>query len=59
MHGALEAGGTVVGVLADTLERAALYHEHRNLLLERQLVLISPYVPSAGFNVGMLCSVTS
>jgi DNA processing protein len=52
MHGALEAGGTVVGILADTLERAALNREHRNLLLERQLVLISPYDPSAGFNVG-------
>ena len=51
MHGALEAGGTVVGVLAATLEREALNHEHRNLLLERQLVF-SPYDPSAGFNVG-------
>ena len=52
MHGALEAGGTVVGVLVDTLERAALNREHRNLLLEGQLVLISPYDSSAGFNVG-------
>ena len=26
--------------------------EHRNLLLDGQLVLISPYDPSAGFNVG-------
>ena len=26
--------------------------EHRNLLMEGQLVLISPYDPSAGFNVG-------
>jgi predicted Rossmann fold nucleotide-binding protein DprA/Smf involved in DNA uptake len=26
--------------------------EHRNLLLEGQLVLISPYDPNAGFNVG-------
>jgi len=52
MLGALEAGGKVVGVLADSLERAALNREHRNLLLERQLVLISPYDPSAGFNVG-------
>jgi predicted Rossmann fold nucleotide-binding protein DprA/Smf involved in DNA uptake len=26
--------------------------EHRNLLLEDRLVLISPYDPSAGFNVG-------
>ena len=26
--------------------------EHRNLLMEGQLVLVSPYDPSAGFNVG-------
>lgn len=52
MSGALEAGGTVAGVLADSLERAALTREHRNLLMEGQLVLISPYDPSAGFNVG-------
>ena len=52
MHGALEAGGKVVGVLADSLERLALNREHRNLLMEGQLVLISPYDPSAGFNVG-------
>lgn len=52
MRGALEAGGKVVGVLADSLEQAALNREHRNLLIEGQLVLISPYDPSAGFNVG-------
>lgn len=52
MRGALEAGGRVTGVLADSLERAAMQREHRNLLLEGQLVLISPYDPSAGFNVG-------
>lgn len=52
MRGALDAGGKVVGVLADSLERAALNREHRNLLMEGQLVLISPYDPSAGFNVG-------
>lgn len=52
MHGALEAGGRVMGVLADGLERAALNREHRNLLLAGQLVLTSPYDPSAGFNVG-------
>ena len=52
MRGALEAGGKVAGVLADSLERAALNREHRNLLMDRQLVLISPYDPSAGFNVG-------
>jgi DNA processing protein len=52
MHGALEAGGKVVGVLADSLERAALNREHRHCLMDGQLVLISPYDPSAGFNVG-------
>jgi DNA processing protein len=52
MRGALEAGGKVSGVLADSLEKTTLNREHRNLLLEGQLVLISPYDPSAGFNVG-------
>jgi len=52
MRGALEAGGKVAGVLADSLERAAQNREHRNLLMDGQLVLISPYDPSAGFNVG-------
>lgn len=52
MRGALEAGGKVCGVLADSLERTTMNREHRNLLLDGQLVLISPYDPSAGFNVG-------
>ncbi|TDI39754.1 MAG: DNA-processing protein DprA [Acidobacteria bacterium] len=52
MRGALEAGGKVIGVLADSLERTAMTREHRNLLLQGQLVLISPYDPKAGFNVG-------
>lgn len=52
MRGALEAGGKVSGVLADSLEKTTMNREHRNLLLNDQLVLISPYDPSAGFNVG-------
>lgn len=52
MRGALEAGGKVCGVLADSLEKATMNREHRNLLLDGQLILISPYDPSAGFNVG-------
>lgn len=52
MRGALEAGGNVSGVLADSLEKTTMNREHRNLLLNGQLVLISPYDPSAGFNVG-------
>ena len=52
MRGALEAGGKVVGILADSLERTAMMREHRNFILDERLVLISPYDPLAGFNVG-------
>lgn len=52
MRGALEAGGKVCGVLADSLEKTTMNREHRNLLLDGQLVLMSPYDPNAGFNVG-------
>ena len=52
MRGALEAGGKVTGVLADSLEKASMNREHRRLLLDGQLVLVSPYDPGAGFNVG-------
>lgn len=52
MRGALEAGGSACGVLADRLERAAMNREHRMMLLEGRLTLISPYDPGAGFNVG-------
>lgn len=52
MRGALEAGGRVVGVLADSLEKAAMNREHRTPLMSQRLVLVSPFDPSAGFNVG-------
>ena len=52
MRGALEAGGRVTAVLADSLERAALNRENRAFLMDGQLVLMSPYDPTAGFNVG-------
>jgi len=52
MRGALSAGGTVCGALADSLEKSCMNREYRNRLLEGQLVLVSPYDPSAGFNVG-------
>ncbi|MEP7274314.1 MAG: DNA-processing protein DprA [Acidobacteriota bacterium] len=52
MLGALEAGGKVGGVMADSLERAAVAREHREFLMEQRLVLVSPYDPAAGFNVG-------
>lgn len=52
MFGSLQAGGRVIGVLADSLERMALAREHRDPLMEKRLVLISPYDPAAGFDVG-------
>lgn len=52
MRGALEAGGKVCGVLADSLEKQAMARDHRDMILDGQLALISPYDPNAGFNVG-------
>jgi len=52
MRGALEAGGRVEGILADSLERGALNRENRSFLMDGQLALVSPYDPVAGFNVG-------
>jgi predicted Rossmann fold nucleotide-binding protein DprA/Smf involved in DNA uptake len=52
MHGALLADGEVAGVMADSLERAALARDNREPLMEGRLVLVSPYDPAAGFNVG-------
>lgn len=52
MSGVLEAGGNAAGVLADSLERSALNSGHRNYFRDGQLVLVSPYDPLAGFNVG-------
>jgi DNA processing protein len=52
MHGALRAGGNVIGVMADSLERAALARDNREPLMEQRLVFISAYDPAAGFNVG-------
>lgn len=52
MHGALEAGGRAIGVLADSLDRAVVNREHRAMLLDERLLLISPYDPCAAFNVG-------
>ncbi len=52
MSGALHSGGVVVGVMSDSLERAALAQDNREALVDQRLVLISPYDPSAGFNVG-------
>lgn len=52
IRGALDAGGKASNILADSLEKIAMNREHRNLLMNGQLVLISPYDPNSGFNVG-------
>ena len=52
MHGAFEEGGAVVGVMADSLLRAAVSGKYRDGIRSGQLTLISPYNPEAGFNVG-------
>jgi DNA processing protein len=52
MRSALDSGGKAVGVLADSLEKAAMSRENRSALVEGRLVLVSPYDPSVGFNVG-------
>jgi predicted Rossmann fold nucleotide-binding protein DprA/Smf involved in DNA uptake len=52
MNGAIEADGTSVGALADSLEATVRKSDVRDLLLDGRLVLITPYAPTAGFSVG-------
>ena len=52
MNGAVERGGVAAGVLAGDLGRSVVQREHRDLILDGRLVLVSPYDPSARFNVG-------
>lgn len=52
MLSALESGGTVVGVLADSLLRASSSRQYRQYLVNSHLVLITPFYPEAGFNAG-------
>ncbi|MCX6915095.1 MAG: DNA-processing protein DprA [Verrucomicrobia bacterium] len=48
----LDAGGIALGVLADSLERTVRQPDLRQLLLDGQLVLLTPFAPAAGFSVG-------
>ena len=52
MDGAMAAGGVAVGVLPSDLERTSMTRQHRNLVLEERLLLLSPHDPNARFNVG-------
>lgn len=52
MLGALEAEGTAVGILADSLLKKSTSRIYRSHIQRKNLVLISPFSPEAGFNVG-------
>jgi predicted Rossmann fold nucleotide-binding protein DprA/Smf involved in DNA uptake len=52
MLAAVEAGGTAIGVLADSLTKASLAGKYRAGIREKQLTLISPYDPDARFQAG-------
>jgi predicted Rossmann fold nucleotide-binding protein DprA/Smf involved in DNA uptake len=52
MVAAMDAEGTAIGVVADSLLRAATSATYRKKLMSGELVLVSPFNPEAGFNVG-------
>lgn len=52
MKGALDAGGCVVGILAENLLRNSVAREARKAIADDRLLLISPYHPEARFTVG-------
>lgn len=52
MLGCVDAGGCAIGILADSLLRASTSSKYRNALENDQVVLLSPFNPEAGFNVG-------
>ena len=52
MFGALQAEGTVIGVMADSLMRAATSAKYRKYLRSGDLVLVTPFNPEARFHVG-------
>jgi DNA processing protein len=52
MTGALEAGGISFGVIADSLDKTIRQADLRQMLLESQLVMLTPYAPTAGFSIG-------
>ncbi|TBW49695.1 DNA-processing protein DprA [Marinobacter halodurans] len=52
MLGAIDQGGPVIGVMADSLLKAATSAKWRKGLMEGNLVLVSPFYPEAGFSAG-------
>ena len=52
MNSALEHGGSVVGAVADALERRIREPQVRAWLADERLCLVTPYGTNAGFSVG-------
>jgi predicted Rossmann fold nucleotide-binding protein DprA/Smf involved in DNA uptake len=52
VRGSLEAGGRASVVLADSLEREAIHKANRQPVVDKRLVIVSPYDPAERFNVG-------
>jgi predicted Rossmann fold nucleotide-binding protein DprA/Smf involved in DNA uptake len=52
MHATLDAGGHVVGILAEALVRAARSADLRRAVLDGTLCLATPYAPGARFSAG-------
>ncbi|MCP4487453.1 MAG: DNA-processing protein DprA [Gammaproteobacteria bacterium] len=52
MLGAMNQGGVVIGVMADSLLKAATSAKWRKGLMDDFVVLVSPFYPEAGFNAG-------
>jgi predicted Rossmann fold nucleotide-binding protein DprA/Smf involved in DNA uptake len=52
MLGALRNDGTAIGVVANNLLRTVSSAKYRKFLISGDLVLITPFNPEAGFNVG-------
>ncbi len=52
MTGALDAAGTAVGVVADSLVRLTQQRDAREALMDERLTLLTPYAPDARFTAG-------
>ena len=52
MNAAFQAGGSVVGILADSLVRKLKKSDVRQAIYEGQTVMCTPYNPDASFSVG-------
>lgn len=52
MMGAMTEGGPVIGVMSDSLLKAATSAKWRQGLMNGNVVLVSPFYPEAGFNAG-------